>query len=148
MHYLDIELKGLDENGHEKKYKLCDFKGHNLIVYFYPEDDTPLCTKEANKFKEALEKLKKHAHIIGVSHNDINAHKDFWQEHHLNFPLLCDVENKLKDAFKKHHKDVNHINRSTFILDKDGNIIKYWEKVDVDDHVEEIIKFFEMEDKK
>lgn len=148
MHYLDIELKGIDENGEEKKYKLCNYKGEKVIVYFYPEDDTPVCTEEAHKFKEALNKLKKYAKVIGVSHNNVKDHKDFMQEQKLNFPLLCDIENKLKEAFKDHHKDVHNINRSTFILDENGNVIKYWEKVDVDDHIEEIIKFFEMEDKK
>lgn len=147
MHYLDIKLKGIDENGKEKEYKLCDFKGEKVIVYFYPEDDTPVCTEEAHKFKEALNKLKNYAKIIGVSHNDLKEHKEFSQEHHLNFPLLCDIENKLKDAFKNHHKDVQHISRSTFILDEHGNVIKYWEKVDVNDHIEEIIKFFENQHK-
>ena len=56
MHYLDIKLNGIDENGKEKEYKLCDFKGEKIIVYFYPEDDTPVCTEEAHKFKEALDK--------------------------------------------------------------------------------------------
>ena len=148
MHYLDIKLNGIDENGKEKEYKLCDFKGEKIIVYFYPEDDTPVCTEEAHKFKEALDKLKHYAKVIGVSHNDTKTHKDFWKEHNLNFPLLSDINHKLKDAFKDHHKDVQHISRSTFILDENGNVIKYWEKVDVDDHIEEIIKFFETQNKK
>ena len=82
-----------------------------------------------------------------IINNYLKEHKEFSQEHHLNFPLLCDIENELKDAFKNHHKDVQHISRSTFILDEHGNVIKYWEKVDVNDHIEEIIKFFENQHK-
>ncbi len=143
MHYLNIELDGIDVEGNEKKYKLSDFKGENVIVYFYPQDDTPVCTQEANKFKEAIDKLKKYAKIIGVSSDDIESHKEFKEKYKLNFALLSDKMNKLKEAFKEHQKPASQINRSTIILDKEGNIIKFWEKVDVDNHIEEIIKFFE-----
>ena len=77
MHYLDIELDGIDENGKEKKYKLSDFKGENIIVYFYPQDDTPVCTQEANNFKDAMNELKKIAKVIGVSANNIEDHLEF-----------------------------------------------------------------------
>ena len=143
MHYLDIELDGIDSEGNEKKYKLSDFKGENIIVYFYPQDDTPVCTKEANKFKEAMAKLKDYAKVIGVSNDDIENHKEFREKYKLNFALLSDKMNKLKEAFTEHQKPISQINRSTLILDKDGNVIKFWEKVDVDDHIEEIIEFFE-----
>ncbi len=143
MHYLDIELDGIDENGEEKKYKLADFKGKNVILYFYPQDDSPTCSEEANKFKEAMEKLKKYAHIIGVSSNDIESHKEFKTKHGLNFTLLSDKFNELKQAFDEHKKHVSDIERTTFILDKDGNVVKTWEKVDVDGHVEEILEYFE-----
>lgn len=143
MHYLNIELDGIDENGKEKQYKLSDFKGENLIVYFYPQDDTPVCTIEANKFNEAMSKLSKFAKIIGVSENNINEHIEFKDKYKLNFILLSDKSNKLKQAFIEHQKPVSPLHRSTFILDKDGNIIKFWEKVDVEGHVEEILEFFE-----
>lgn len=146
MHYLDIELDGIDAEGNEKKYKLSDFRGENVILYFYPQDDTPVCTKEANMFKEALHKLKNHAIVIGVSSDDIESHKEFKEKHKLNFLLLSDKFNELKEAIAHHQKPVSAINRTTLILDKEGNIIKFWEKVDVDEHIDEILEFFEKSD--
>ena len=143
MHYLNIELNGIDENCNEKKYKLADFKGENIILYFYPKDDTPVCTQEANKFKEALFKLNKYARVIGVSADNIEEHKEFHKKHNLNFILLSDVDNELKKAFKEHKKYNSDVERTTFILDKNGEILNVWEKVDVDGHIEEIIDFLE-----
>ncbi len=142
MHYLDIELKGLDETGKEKTYKLADFKGNNVVLYFYPQDDTPVCTKEAQYFRDEIEKLKKFTTVVGVSENDINEHIEFRNKHNLNFIMLSDVKNELKKAFQKHNKYTPNIHRTTFVLDKDGNIIKYWDKVDVDEHMNEIFDFF------
>ncbi len=142
MHYLDIELKGIDEKGNEKNYKLSDFKGENIILYFYPQDDTPVCTKQAHEFKEALKKLNEYAKVIGVSSNEIQDHQEFQQKNELNFPLLSDISDKLKNAILSHQNKIQNIQRSTFILDKEGNIIKYWEKVDVDDHINEILEYF------
>ena len=143
MHYLDIELDGIDENGNKKTYKLNDFNGKYSVIYFYPEDDTPVCTKEAHDFRDALTKLKKYANIIGVSHNDIDEHIDFQSKHNLNFILISDKNNKLKQAFIEHNDNLSDIKRSTFVLDKDGNIVKAWGKVDVEDHIENIFAFFE-----
>ncbi len=142
MNYLDIKLKGINQNGEEKEYKLYDFKGENLIVYFYPKDDTPVCTKEAQEFRDAMTELKKYAQIIGVSDNDINDHLDFQKKYNLNFILLSDTDNKLKNTFQKHDIHIQNLHRATFILDKEGQIIKYWNKVDVDEHIEDILKFF------
>lgn len=142
MHYLNIKLKGIDENGNKKDYQLADFKGENIIIYFYPEDDTPVCTKEAHEFRDAMEKLKKYAKIIGISHNDINDHIDFHKKHDLNFILISDPENKLKQAFEEHDMHISNMHRATFILNKEGKIIKFWDKVDVDGHIDEITEFF------
>lgn len=142
MHYLDIELKGLDENGNQKKYKLSDFNGKNVIIYFYPQDGTPVCTEEAQLFRDAKEEIRKYATVIGVSKNDLEDHSEFKTLHNLNFIMLCDTENKLKKAFEAHDKYINNLHRATFILDKTGNIVKYWDKVDIDGHIEEIIVFF------
>ena len=142
MNYLDIKLKGIKQNGEEKEYKLSDFKGENLIVYFYPKDDTPVCTKEAQEFRDAMEELKKHAQIIGISDNDINDHLDFQKRYNLNFILLSDPDNELKKAFQEHDIHLQNLRRATFILDKEGQIIKYWNKVDVDEHIEDILTFF------
>ena len=142
MHYLNIELDGLDENSNKHRYKLSDFNGENLIVYFYPEDDTPVCTQEAHSFKEAMNDISKYAKVIGISPDNLDDHFDFKEKHKLNFILLSDIDNKLKDAFKEHAPNVSNLQRATFILDKEGNIIKLWEKVDVESQIQEILEFF------
>ena len=142
MHYLDIELKGIDENGEKKNYKLSDFKGQNVILYFYPQDDTPVCTEEAKKFNEALDKIKEYAQVIGVSADEIEDHIEFQEKHKLHFPLLSDAMDKLKNAIKEHHPEIHNIQRTTFVIDKEGNIVKVWEKVDVEDHIDEILDYF------
>ncbi len=141
MHYLNIELNGIDENGEEKKYKLSDFQGRNIIIYFYPQDDTPVCTQQAHDFRDSFEELSKKAVIIGVSKDDIKSHKEFRNRHNLNFIMLSDRENKLKSAFQEHSKYITNLHRGTFILNKTGEIIKYWDKVDADEHIEEIKDF-------
>ena len=85
MHYLDIELDGIDKNGEKKKFRLSNFKGKNLIVYFYPQDDTPVCTKEAQEFRDAIDKIQEFAQIIGVSNNNINDHLDFQKKIRIKF---------------------------------------------------------------
>lgn len=145
MHYLNIELEGIDRNGEIKNYKLSDFKNKNIIIYFYPQDDTPVCTKEAQEFRDAIAKLENYATVIGVSSDNIEEHIEFQKNHKLNFIILSDKYNELKNAFKEHLTTSSDIHRSTFILNKDGNIIKVWEKVDVDDHIKEILTFFEQE---
>lgn len=140
MHYLNIELEAIDENSEEKRIKLKDFNEENIILYFYPQDDTPVCTKEANEFKESIKELKKYAKVIGVSANDIEDHKEFQEKYKLNFMLLSDKYNELKEAILEHLKPINSIKRSTFIINKNGEIVKYWEKVDVDNHIEEILE--------
>ncbi len=142
MHYLDIELDGIDKNGEKKKFRLSELKGNNLIVYFYPQDDTPVCTKEAQEFQEAINKIQKFAQIIGVSNNNINDHLDFQKKYELNFILLSDSNNELKKAFEGYDIHLQNLHRATFILDKEGQIIKYWNKVDVDEHITDILKFF------
>ena len=141
MNYLNIELQGIDKNGEIKKYKLSDFKDNNLIVYFYPQDDTPVCTQEANDFNNLIEELEKYATVIGVSSSNIDEHTEFKNKYNLNFILLSDTENKLKKAFEEHDKYTQNLHRATFILDKNGNIIKYWTKVDIDGHIKEVLEY-------
>ncbi|MCD7779371.1 MAG: peroxiredoxin [Candidatus Gastranaerophilales bacterium] len=145
MNYSDIKLKGINENGIEHDYKLSDFKGENLIIYFYPQDDTPVCTKEAQEFRDAIEKLNKYAKIIGISSNDIEDHIEFQKKHKLNYVLLSDPENELKKSFEEQSEYITNLHRATFILDKEGKIVKYWDKVDVDGHIDEISDYFSKE---
>lgn len=146
MHYLNIELDGIDKNGEEKKFKLSELKGKNLIVYFYPQDDTPVCTKEAQEFRDAIDKIQEFAQIIGVSNNNINDHLDFQKKYELKFILLSDPNNKLKKAFEEYDIHLQNLHRATFIINKEGKIIKYWNKVDVEEHIDDILNFFKNKD--
>lgn len=141
MHYLNIEVEGINNEGKQKIYKLNDFNGNKVIIYFYPEDDTPVCTKEAEEFRDIIDELKDFAILIGVSNSSIEEHIAFQNKHKLNFIILSDENNKLKNMFKEHLKESSDIHRSTFILNENGDIIKAWEKVDVDEHSKEILEF-------
>ncbi len=136
MEYNNIELNGIDKNRKEHIYKLSDFTGNNLIVYFYPQDDTPVCTQEAYDFRDFVNKIQSDALIIGVSSNSIEDHIEFHTKHNLNFILLSDNENKLKKAFENITNSI--IKRSTFILNKSGEIVKKIIKVDVESQIEEL----------
>ncbi len=143
MNFLDIELESIDENGDEKRIKLRDFKGETIILYFYPQDDTPICTQEANNFNNVIEKLDNKIKIIGVSANDVEEHKEFKEKYKLKFMLIADKYNELKDSILENIKPIQNIKRSTFIINKEGEITKYWEKVDIENHIEDIFKYLE-----
>lgn len=141
-------FKAEDTNGNT--VKLSDFKGKNLVLYFYPKDDTPGCTKEACSFRDNISKIKElGAEIIGVSPDDSKSHKKFTEKYILTFPLLCDTENKISTTYgaygekTKFGKTYMGIIRSTFIIDKERVIRKIFSNVKVDGHTEEVIKILE-----
>lgn len=143
----DIELQGLDVDGNEKEYSLNDFKGQRVILYFYPKDNTSGCTQEACDFRDNINRLTSYSTVIGVSPDSIKSHKSFKEKQSLNFILLSDPEHKLAQSFdvwkekSMYGKKYMGIERSTFILDKEGNIGKEWRKVKVKGHVDEVIEF-------
>lgn len=139
----DIELKG--DNG--EKVRLSDFKGKYIVLYFYPKDMTPGCTTEACDFRDNHESFAElDAVIIGVSPDSEEKHGKFKEKHGIPFLLLVDDENKLAEAFgvwklkKNFGKEYMGIERSTFIIDKEGRLIKEWRKVKVKDHVAEALQ--------
>lgn len=147
MNYLEIKLQGLDKDGNEKEYTLADFKGQKVVLYFYPKDNTSGCTQEACDFRDNMNRITSSAIVIGVSPNDIKSHKKFKEKQDLNFLLLSDTEHTLSEAFNvwkeksMYGKKYMGIERSTFILDENGNIIQEWRKVKVNGHVDEILKY-------
>ena len=147
MSYLDIELAGINKYGEEKKYSLKDFKGERVVLYFYPKDNTSGCTQEACDFRDNINRITSIAKVVGVSPNDIKSHLKFREKQSLNFDLLSDTEQKLSNEFKvwveksMYGRKYMGIERSTFILDKDGNIEKEWRKVKVKGHVDEVIDY-------
>ena len=145
--YLNTEILGIDKDGNENKYKLSDFKGKKIILYFYPKDNTSGCTQEACGFRDNINRLTSYATVIGVSPNDIKSHKKFQEKQSLNFILLADTEQLLSNQFNvwveksMYGKKYMGIERSTFILDENGLIEKEWRKVKVKGHVDEVISY-------
>ena len=143
----DIKLQGLDIESNEKEFSLNDFKGQKVILYFYPKDNTSGCTQEACDFRDNINRLTSYATVIGVSPDSIKSHKTFKEKQSLNFILLSDLEHKLAEKFEvwreksMYGRKYMGIERSTFIIDKDGKIEKEWRKVKVKGHVDEVIEY-------
>lgn len=128
--------------------KLSDFRGKNVVLYFYPKDMTPGCTTEACDFRDQVQQFEEvNAVILGVSPDPINRHQQFAEKYGLPFLLLADTEHKAADAYgvwklkKNFGKEYMGIERSTFIVDQDGKLVKEWRKVKVKGHVEEALLY-------
>lgn len=134
-----------DDNGNS--VKLSGLKGKPVVLYFYPKDDTPGCTKEACAFRDRTADLKKRgAVVLGVSPDDVASHARFRDKFHLNFPLLADPGHKVADAYgawrekNLYGKVSMGIQRSTFVIDREGVVRKAWHKVSVDGHDEQVLE--------
>jgi len=143
----NIKLQGIDIEAVEKEYSLNDFKGQKVILYFYPKDNTSGCTQEACDFRDNINRLTSFATVIGVSPDSIKTHLKFKENQSLNFILLSDPEHKLAEAFNvwveksMYGRKYMGIERSTFVLDENLNVIKEWRKVKVKGHVDEVIEY-------
>jgi len=130
---------------------LSDFKGKPAVVlYFYPKYSTPGCAVEACSFRDNLAAVQGHgAAVLGVSPDSVKSHANFTAKQDLNFPLLADTEKSLAQAYgvwvekKQYGRTYMGIERSTFLIDKDGKIKKIWRKVTPKTHVAEVIKALE-----
>lgn len=125
---------------------LSELRGKNVVLYFYPKDDTPGCTIEAQDFTANIKEFKKlDAVILGVSRDSIKSHCKFIEKYNINFNLISDENGELcsKYAVLKEKsmfgKKYIAIDRSTFIIDKKGNIAKIWRLVKVNGHVSEVL---------
>jgi thioredoxin-dependent peroxiredoxin len=128
------------------KVKLSSLRGKNVVLYFYPKDDTSGCTKEACSFRDNLPKFDHvNATILGVSKDSVDSHQKFIQKYGLNFTLLSDEELKvhhLYDTWKEKNmygKKYWGTERSTFVIDKNGKISKIFRRVSVDGHEKEVL---------
>ncbi len=126
--------------------KLKDFKGRQVVLYFYPKDDTPGCTKEACSFRDALEPIKRTgAVVLGVSLDGKESHQKFIAKHRLTFPLLSDEDAAVSKAYgvykqkNMYGKKFWGIERSTFVIDPAGRVKAIFRKVKVDGHVDEVL---------
>lgn len=139
----DFELP--DQNG--KLHKLSDYLGKWVILYFYPKDDTPGCTKEACNFRDSIEKFNKLGVVIlGISKDSVASHKKFADKYHLNFTILSD---ETKDVIKKYKswgikkfmgREFEGTIRNTYLINPKGEVAKFYEKVNPLTHSEEILK--------
>lgn len=129
------------------KVKLSDFKGSMVVLYFYPKDDTPGCTREACAFRDRHAELTKlGVKVLGVSPDTVASHVKFREKYKLNFPLLADADHKLAEAWgawrekNMYGKKSMGIARSTFLIDRQGKIAKVWRSVKVDGHDEKVLE--------
>jgi len=123
------------------------YTGKNIVLYFYPKDDTPGCTKEAIDFTAHLEEFTKNdTVIIGVSADSIKQHQKFSEKHDLNVILASDEDKKTCEDYgvwvekSMYGKKYMGINRATFLIDKDRIVRKIWDKVSVPGHVEDVLE--------
>ena len=129
-----------------KTYSLKDLRGQKVVLYFYPKDDTPGCTKEACSFRDNLSRVRsKGAVVLGVSKDDLASHAKFRQKYSLSFPLLSDIGGKVLSAYgvwkekSLYGKTFMGIERTTYIIGKDGRIEKVFPRVKVDGHTDEVL---------
>lgn len=136
-------------NNEGKKINLSDFLGKPVVLYFYPKDDTPGCTTEACNFRDDYEEYRKQGiKIIGVSPDSVKSHTKFTSKHSLPFLLLADEDHKLCEMYgvwgkkKIFGKEFFGVLRTTFLIDKDGNIVKVFKGVKPSNHSKEVITAF------
>ncbi len=131
----------------DREISASSLKGHRFIIYFYPKDDTPGCTREAIEFSQKRETFKSmEIEVIGVSKDTLAKHYKFAQKHELNIVLGSDESGEVCEAFgvwvekKNYGRTYMGIERSTFLIDRAGNIAKIWRKVRVPGHVEAVLE--------
>jgi len=126
---------------------LKDFRGKQVVLYFYPKDDTPGCTKEACDFRDNLARIRaKGAIVLGVSHDSVESHNTFREKYDLPFTLLSDEDKSVSQAYgvyklrSLYGKEFMGIERTTFVIDEKGKIKRIFPKVKVEGHVEEVLQ--------
>ena len=131
-------VEGKDQDG--KTWKLADQAGKSaVLLYFYPKDDTPGCTKEACGFRDSMADLQKsNVQVVGVSFDSAESHKEFIAKHHLNFPLIADTDGKIADAFGVRRADRNVARRVSFLIDRNGKIVHVTDSGNAEAHVTEM----------
>ncbi len=139
----NFKLQDQDGNWHS----LEDYHGKYLVLYFYPKDDTPGCTKEACAFRDGRDDIKDlgNVEVVGVSKDSVASHKKFADKYHLNFTLLSDPDHKVIEAYgswqpnKFMGRSFMGTHRDTFIISPEGKILKEYRGVSPNDHATEII---------
>ena len=135
---------------HNQNASFSDYKGHWLIVYFYPKDKTPGCTLEGENFRDAAPAFEAlNAVILGVSRDTLTCHHQFKSAYHFPFELIADTDETLCQLFdviktkNRYGKMVRGIERSTFLIDPNGIVQKIWRNVTVNGHVQAVLSSLE-----
>jgi len=147
----EFSLQGLDKDGNEETFSLSGLlrQGKDIILYFYPRDNTPGCTLEACDFRDNYNRLTARALVVGVSPDSLARHEKFRSKFDLNYILLSDPDKKVMAAYgafgekKIYGKSVLGVIRSTFIISPEGRIKKAWHKVKAKGHVDQVLQFLD-----
>jgi peroxiredoxin Q/BCP len=141
----DFEARDADGN----TVKLSDLRGQKVVLYFYPKDDTPGCTKEACSFRDSHSVLEREGiKVLGVSLDDEKSHRKFAEKFSLPFTLLADTDHVVADAYGVYGekqfmgKKYMGVDRKTFLIDEQGRVKKVFDKVNVEQHADEVMKAF------
>jgi peroxiredoxin Q/BCP len=133
-----------DQDG--KEHRLSDYRGKPVVLYFYPKDDTPGCTKEACSFRDNFTEFKKAGvEVLGVSADDAKSHAKFRQKYNLPFTLLSDTGRKVVEDYGVWVEKLNYgkkywgVARTTFLIDENGEIVHVFEKVKPEQHAREVL---------
>jgi len=128
-------------------HKLSEYRGKKVVLYFYPKDDTPGCTKEACSFRDSFGEFRKNGMVVlGISKDTAASHVKFQEKYSLPFPLLSDVNTDVIKSYeawgpkKFMGKELLGVLRITYVIDEEGKILKAYEKVKPQDHAQEILK--------
>ncbi|HWW77525.1 MAG TPA: thioredoxin-dependent thiol peroxidase [Pyrinomonadaceae bacterium] len=142
----DFEARDAEGN----TVKLSDLRGQRVVVYFYPKDDTPGCTKEACSFRDSFAEFgRRGIKLLGVSTDDEKSHRKFAEKYSLPFTLLADTDHSVADAFGVYGekqfmgRKYMGVRRTTFLIDEQGRVRKVFDKVKVDEHADEVLKAFD-----
>ncbi len=143
----DFTIHGQDG----KLHTLSDYRGKTVLLYFYPKDETPGCTLEAQGFRDKAKEYEKRGIVVlGVSVDSVDSHKKFCEKESLNFTLLSDADKKVVKKYgvwvekTMYGKKYMGISRESFLINKDRQIVKHYEKVDPTKHPEEVLHDFDM----
>ena len=141
----DFTAKDQDGN----RVKLSELRGTRTVLYFYPKDDTPGCTKQACGLRDSFSVFEeKKIKILGVSTDDENSHRKFISKYDLPFTLLADTNHEIVDAYESYGdkqfmgKNYKGVLRKTFLIDETGKIKKIFDKVKVEEHADQVLKAF------
>ena len=142
----DFEARDAEGNN----VKLSDLRGRKVVLYFYPKDDTPGCTKEACSFRDGFAEFERRGiEVLGVSTDDEKSHRKFAEKYSLPFTLLADTDHRVADLYGVYGekqfmgRKYMGVARKTFLIDEEGRLRKVFDKVKVDEHADEVLNAFE-----